>query len=608
MRFRFLLPIIFIVGLGQEEGFAQLPAKIDSSEAGKNSYPLCSVQNWTLLESCCGNMETVLRDVGFLVDVLPDSSVILHNVMKPHSVISAKLIDTRSNENPNGYILYYKEKIGFLSGDLKCAIPPQFDKITGYKANRKYFILHKEGRMVMAGSNIYNKPNSSFKYLYPDHGDYFFAMSDDSLFGIIDNYGNYKIEPKYKSISHYNEKNNCCWTEESLGRWILINNRGKLVNETRFDYPALTKEFTILSENNLKGVLDENLKQLIPFRYTNIKFDKGLFICGWGEFGLEIYRKDGRLLFHNTEEYLRLGDSSIAIKAKGEWHFYLHDTIRVDKLSNGNKEPIDIPISLGLISKKQEEFPAKVFSPCLKDIKIEYLDTNFQYRTVTNNYLLNQFITTSLRWTSEESFWEEERDNKDWDGVLYEEDYLNSSDSIIGFFDQLESNLIILTKDKLVYQPEYKKALSVNEQRHYYRIEEIPQITISVNSLLDNFIELTEEGYEYYNFEITKKHALIVKDSLKCLSLEDILEEPLYKPILNKLFLLKYDSLNACKIPSNQLSELIRQVYYYSFTSDGLCFQYCYNPDVKTILTYKELRSYFKKSKIIKKLEKKYRK
>jgi hypothetical protein len=601
MYFRLLIFIFLISVFPGEHLFAQQPKKkLPNSRITKNYYPLCEARAWMELEICCGIMQTGLYDTQLLVDVLPDSSVVFYD--KNNLSVLPK---TRTNYYTRGCILYYKDKVGFLSGDGQHAIPPDLDKISGFKAEGKYFIVSKNGRMDIIDSTARLRSPLRFKYLYPDHDNYFFAMSDDSLFGIVDNSGQYMIEPKHKSISHYDEKNKCAMVEASEGKWIIIDKYGKQIHPSLFDFPRPLNKFAILSQNKLKGVLDGNLKQIVPFIYGNLKSDKGLFICGPVEiyyndpYRLDIYQGNGELLVSKAEEYLRLSDSAIAVRKNGEWSFYLNKSIYPVDLKNISMTKTDLPLELGLIGKKQNKHYSS-----WSIVQVEYRDSIGPHQWLINNYLLHKYIEQSLTKTSQEDFWLEELQDMPEPYNLYKEDF-ESWTNIEN--DPQNPDCRIINKERLVYQPYYTNTLSWKERLFNYRNSQPTSIlTISANYLLDDFFEYKEAET---NQHLIVQQAFIVKNSIKWITLEEILQEPLYKSILNKMLKSKIDSVSRKdELQFSNPEDLMGATKYYSFTPKGLSFHFSdYYPEIKMVLPYKELLLYFKKSKIIKRLEVKFR-
>lgn len=130
--------------------------------------------------------------------------------------------------------------------------------------------------------------------------------------GLVDSVGTEVIPQRFRAFSNYSDGLVVTWSGRFVGVWDIINRKEilpteYLLIETNKDYffePILFegKYFIATSANDLKGVFDRTGKQIIPCKYSSLKFVNGLiYATRGGEQGVLDYEGNEVLPFRYDE-------------------------------------------------------------------------------------------------------------------------------------------------------------------------------------------------------------------------------------------------------------------------------------------------------------------
>ncbi|SHK85238.1 WG containing repeat-containing protein [Xylanibacter ruminicola] len=130
--------------------------------------------------------------------------------------------------------------------------------------------------------------------------------------GLVDSVGTEIIPQRFRAFSNYSDGLVVTWSGRFVGVWDIINRKEILpteytliaTNNDYFNEPILFEDKYFIAENNngQRGVFDRTGKQIIPCKYSSLKFVNGLiYATRGGEQGVLDYEGNEVLPFRYDE-------------------------------------------------------------------------------------------------------------------------------------------------------------------------------------------------------------------------------------------------------------------------------------------------------------------
>ena len=171
------------------------------------------------------------------------------------------------------YIYYKNDKAGLLDTNRKVIIPAQFDYIENWQVDNLVRVDSggqeiKGGDVVGYNFNKYGLIDINGKILFrPQFDDVKITDNSalvrvDSLYGFVDNKGNWLLNPQFKAASPF-YKGTAIVKDD--GQFNLINKNGdKIIVETFDTIYSFKNDVAIVSKDKKWGLVNYNGKTILP--------------------------------------------------------------------------------------------------------------------------------------------------------------------------------------------------------------------------------------------------------------------------------------------------------------------------------------------------------
>lgn len=235
---------------------AEIKAMVDNFDIQENETLVCEIQNGTKLTEREEEFFTLIKQGKNISEISKTLMVSRTRVKTVVKIILAKILI--------GLYAYYNTKYSYVSEWSHPVLEGMhyygfiYGKASGKIGNYWYEFDEKGKVHLKIKCDTFERSNESR-----------IIISINEKYGLINNYGNYLISPKYEELKNTFGENNPYFTAKLNDKYGVIDERGKTIIDFKYDNMKFfgDKEHICAKNEGKWGLIDINKNIIVPFIY-----------------------------------------------------------------------------------------------------------------------------------------------------------------------------------------------------------------------------------------------------------------------------------------------------------------------------------------------------